>query len=386
MTGRLTRAISARLLLLAFALPAPPAAAQSAPVPEAPARLIVTGLALPSRLATTYAWLDAHTLAVTTLPPGVEGDYAEQRRVVAVDSRTGAQRLLLDRGFLSCANPHTGVVAAYVGDLRQMLRDAQAPAPVLTWFRWQAAASRLVPSPPPPGPPMHTQQCRPFDPEDDRNGQVTTGAAPVRMLEPGHGQIRWTDAPLQGRRTDVHWARGNQRRALDVPAETLPPFVAWLPYRSAYLLSPGVYDMAPSRTIERLALTTMDLQGRIARQPAPAALAPLLSKDWESHQVFALPMRDGVLLAVRGRSHDGAGLYRQTRQGLQRLFCGRPPGWPADESLRNHEHCFQDEPIAVSPDGCTAAFVTRYDADGRLRSASLQGQVHVLDLCGKAVR
>ncbi|MFG6468032.1 hypothetical protein [Roseateles sp. BYS87W] len=360
-------------------------AAVAAPITEAPTRLLVTGLSLPDRMATTYGWLDAHHLAVTTPPPGDDDAYSGLRRLVAVDARTGAQTVLLERGFLSCANPHTGVVAAYVGDLRKLLRGGPAAAPVLTWFRWDAQQTRLVPQPPPPGPPMHPQQCRPFDPEDDRNGQVMTGAAPVRTLEPGHGQIRWTWDPATGQRGAVQWMRGAERRTLDVPAERIQALVDWLPYRSAYLLTPGLYRVEQGQMTELLPLTTMDQQGRTAQVPTPAALAPGLSRDW-THQVFSVPMRGGQLLAVPGRSHDGAGLYRHTAQGLQRVFCGPKPGGATDDALRDHTRCFEDEPIRVSPDGCQAAFATRYDADGRLRTTGLQGQVHMLDLCGRAVR
>lgn len=360
------------------------AASDSAPVQvrETPARVIRTGLELPDRMATTYAWLDERYLAVTTSPKGDEDTYSGLRRVVAVDSRTGEQKTLLERGFLTCANPHAGVVAAYVGDLRKLLRGGDAPAPVLTWFHWDGPRALLEERPLAKGQTIHTQQCRAFEPEQDSNGQVMTGVAPVRYLEPGHGQIRWSYDYATEKRTDVHWERGGQRRALDVPAEAIAAFVDWMPYRSAYLLSPGVYiDMSGLQ--RDLPVTTMDPQGRLSRQPLPPEVTKTM-KQLSASQAVVAPMRDGLLVMVHGRSAEGGGLYRYSQQGMSRLFCSLPRGTPAD--LASSEYCFRDEPIQVSPDGCKAAFVTRYDFEGSYPSMSMSGQIHVLDLCTRPAR
>lgn len=360
---------------------------QAAPVhvPEAPARVFRTGLELPDRLATTYAWLDERHLAVTATPKGGDNSYSGLRRVVAVDSRTGAHKTLLERGFLSCTNPHTGVVGAYVGDLRKMLRGGDAPQPVLTWFHWDAKQVLLEERPLAKGQTIHSQHCRTYEPEQDLNGQVMTGVAPVRYLEPGHGQIRWRYDFESRKSVDVHWENGGRRRALDLPAESISAFVEWLPYRSAYLLSPGLYDHRQYQQPKVLQLTTMDSQGRLSRQTLPQEAMQSL-KQVQVGQIFVAPMRDGMLLVLPGRSDEGAGLYRHSQKGgLQRLFCARPPNH-ATGSDSLSEHCLRDEPVKVSPDGCSAAFVSRYDFDGSFPQMSLQGQVHLLDLCNRAQR
>lgn len=363
------------------------AALQAAPVqvPEAPAPVMRTGLELPDRYATTYGWLDDRYLAVTTPPKGDTDSYSGLRRVVVVDSRTSAQKTLLEQGFLSCTNPHTGVVAAYVGDLRKMYRGGNSPDPVLTWFHWDAQRVQLEARPLAKGQTLHAEQCRAYEPEEDRNGQVATGAAPVRYLEPGHGQIRWRNDLATQKRTDVRWERGNQRRTLDVPADEIAAFVDWMPYRSAYLLSAGIYDDIHGQQRELLALTTMDLQGRVARQPLPADARKTL-KRLQANQAFVAPVRDGLLVMVHGRSDDGAGLYRYSQKGLQRLFCARPPGLPPGDDFAPRDYCFLGEPFRISPDGCRLAFATRHDFDGRGSSKGMAGQVHVLELCNRPAR
>ena len=162
----------------------------------------------------------------------------------------------------------------------------------------------------------------------------------------------------------------------------MAPNVQWLAFRRAYLLAAGAYYDYDNQQRES-PLVLMSLQGQLTKQAMPMEVKKLM-KEKDISQAFSVPVREGLLILLPGRSSEGAGIYLHSKAPLRRLFCARPTAWPADLEPGYEEPCFGGGPVQVSPDGCGVSFVTSFDFEGRYRHIASNGEVHVLNLCIEA--
>ncbi|HEX5684902.1 MAG TPA: hypothetical protein VFY73_12830 [Ideonella sp.] len=266
-------------------------AAGAAKIPDAELPIIETGVAMLPNARGPFAWLDSHTLAITTFAgdPQATNSWTSQQ-VVAFDTRSRQRRTIVPRGRLTCTNPPAGVVSAAVGDTRAYFRGSEfGPAPVTQWFKWDGASSRLVPWPDRAHPDWNDVACRQMLPEDARKPIPGSIDHPRIYLQPGEGFITWQRAfgdeprPLQLR-------LGEQSIDLAATSGEITPNVRHLPFAGAHLLNVGGFRWSEAHGAEQKAAVLLRPGGRIDRMPFPPALQALFAERHLSSGAVMLPV------------------------------------------------------------------------------------------------
>ncbi|WP_374568559.1 hypothetical protein [Ideonella sp.] len=351
-------------------------AAGATKIPDAELPVIETGVAMLPNARGPFAWLDAHTLAITTFAgdPRATNAWTSQQ-VVAFDTRNRQRHTLVPQGRLSCTNPPAGVVSAVVGDTRAYFQGSEfGPAPATQWFKWDGAANRLVPWPERAHPNWNSSLCRQTLAEDVRHPMPGADNGQPRLyLQPGEGFITWHRA-FGNEPQPVRLISGDREIALDVTSDRIGLNITHLPFLGAHLLSAGLYRWTDKRGEQRFAALLLRANGQIERAPFPPALAAYFTERRLSSDALLLPVAGGSLVIVAGSSAAGGGLYL-TRDGKSSRiwFAGAP----------DHESFRIMSAIEVSPDGCRAAFDARWPITQDPATLSLEGSVKIIELCAK---
>ena len=349
-------------------------AAGTARIPDAELPLIETGVAMLPNARGPFAWLDAHTLAITTFAgdPGATNAWTAQQ-VVAFDTRSRKRHAIVPQGRLTCTNPPASVVSATVGDTRAYFLGREfGPAPVPQWFKWDGAAKRLVPWPDGAHPDWNDSLCRQTLAEDAR--QPIPGAhnnQPRIYLQPGEGFITW-DRAFGNAPQPVRLKSGNREVTLDVTSDKVGPNITHLPFLGAHLLNVGLHRWTDKRGEQLFPALLLRANGQVERMPFPPALAADFTERRLSSDALMLPVAGGSLVIVADSSSAGGGLYLTRGGKSSRVwFAGAPP----------HESFRIMSAIEVSPDGCRVAFDARWPRTADPATMGLEGSVKILDLC-----
>lgn len=345
-------------------------------VPDAPLPVIETGVSMLDQVPGHFAWLDDHTLAITTY-----GDDKAQfawtvRKIVAFDVRTKAITTLVPRGFLGCTNPDNGLVSLSMGDLQSVyVGGSNSPPPVQQFQRWDSGARQLQPATPAFQAGWHAQGCLKTEVEDHGPIEWLLGQRPIRYLQPRHGTLQWD--PMGREAAAVSMVRGARRTAVAVTSSELGLLIPHLPFSDAYLLRPAVYRSGVTPSMD-LPMIVLQANGQVARTAIPDSLKRHLDRLDGLVQAYMVPTRVGGLVVVDGRWAQGGGLYRTQGERATRIWCTAPPtgravGW--DEPCRIRSR------LDISPDGCKAAFDSRYSPNGATPAKGLEGTVKIIDLC-----
>lgn len=349
-------------------------AASAAKIPDAELPIIETGVAMLPNARGPFAWLDAHTLAITTFAgdPRAANSWTSQQ-VVAFNTRTRQQRTIVPQGRLTCTNPPAGVVSAAVGDTRAYFHGSEfGPAPTTQWFKWDGAANRLVSWPDRAHPNWNDSLCRQTLAEDVK--ESIPGAhndQPRIYLQPGEGFITWHRA-FGNEPQPVRLKSGDREIALDVTSDKIGLNITHLPFLGAHLLNVGLHRWTDKRGEQLFPALLLRANGQVERVPFPPALAAYFTERRLSTDALMLPVAGGSLVLVADSSAAAGGLYLTRGGKSSRVwFASAPP----------HESFRIMSAIEVSPDGCRVAFDARWPVTQDPATLSLEGSVKILDLC-----
>jgi hypothetical protein len=369
----LTRAAVASAWLLSACATS---AAGAAKIPDAELPIIETGVAMLPNARGPFAWLDSHTLAITTFAgdPQATNSWTSQQ-VVAFDTRSRQRRTIVPQGRLTCTNPPASVVSTTVGDTRAyFLGSKYGPAPVRQWFKWDGTASRLVPWPDRAHANWNNSLCRQTLAEDVN--ELMPGVhrdQPRIYLQPGEGFITWHRA-FGDTPQPVRLKSGDREIPLDITSDKIGLNITHLPFLGAHLLTGGLYRRTEKRGEQLFPALLLRANGSVERVPFPPALAASFTERRLNSDALMLPVSGGSLVIVTERASTGGGLYL-TRGGQSSRI------WYAGAS--DHESFRIMSAIEISPDGCRVAFDARWPTTRDPATLSLEGSVKIIDLCAK---
>ena len=355
-------------MLMAAALPT------SAAVTDSDRPAIETGAAMLPNALGKFAWLDAHTLAITTFAGDMDAPQAwMSQQVIAFDARTRQKRTIVAQGRVGCTNPAAGVANMTVGDTRVFFRGSQGDRPPASrWFKWEAAAGKLAEWPDSGHPDWNASLCRQTLPEDVNESLPHSGGDRLRLyLQPGEGFLTWQrafgDAPQP-----VRLQTAQRSITLDLTSDKLGLDITHLPFARAYLLTGGLYRWTEKRGEQLFPALLLKANGQIERMPFPADLAAHFTARRLSTDAPMVPVAGGILTIVTTSPGQGGGLYL-TRDGkTSRIWFANAP---------SHESFRIMSAIEISPDGCRLAFDARWPMTADRATLGLQGSVKIIELC-----
>jgi hypothetical protein len=343
-------------------------------VADAELPAIETGVAMLSNARGRFAWLDAHTLAITTYAGDMNAQHAwTAQQVVAFDTRSRQRRTIVPQGRLICTNPAAHVASVAVGDTRAIFLGKEfGPAPTNQWFKWDRAANRLAAWPEQAHPNWNAHLCRQTLVEDAT--QPTPGAHGNQSriyLQPGEGFITW-DRTFGNAPRPVRLKSGQRDIAIEATSDQIGLDITHLPFLGAHLLTAGAHRWTEKRGEQLFPALLLRANGTVERVPFPSSLAAHFSERRLTSDALLLPVAGGTLAIVADRASAGGGLYL-TRDGKSsRVWFA---GAPAHESFRIMSA------IEVSPDGCRVAFDARWPRTSDPASMGLEGSVKIIEVC-----
>ena len=360
---------------------APAAVAKSgAGAVDAPLEIIETGVPVITQMEGKFAWLDDHTLAITTFAdPQAKAPWMV-RKIVAFDAATRAVAPLVPRGFIDCANASYKLLGIEVGDLESRFAIASKAAPAVQQFElWDADAHTLSPAPAEFKASWHPAACVKPAPEDLAQHDLLGSHKPVRYLLPEHGTLTWGRLDENGHPEGPSLVTPKKKVVLALSVNDISHDVRWLPFRHAYQLAPGVHDRAldPPRDTP---LITMDLDGRITRHAIPAGLVQQLDAAGAPAHAEMIATGAGDLVVQPGAAGNGGGFYLVQGERSRRVWC---TATPAPGQAGGADGCAPSQAVALSPDGCRVAFDAR--PAGRIANGYPDAPtVKVIELCTAA--
>ncbi len=363
--------LAALLAVAAFQAHAAPA------IVDAPAPLMNTEVALLDQTTGDFAWLDDHTLAITTYAETGETASRGAKKVVAYDTRSKNTTTLVPRGSLMCTNPAAGVVGIETGAQRKRYFPRPlSPGPAPHLFQWDAARSALVPAD------LALKQwnpglCLKTSAADLIEPALSLAEKPLRYLQPQHGVIRQAPGGIAGRQAWSLDADG-KRTALPIDLKLLPGAIPYLPFEDAYLIARGQTGAAtPSGEYPMI---LMKPNGSISRRSVSPVLKQVLYDHPGFYETILLyRAKPGDVAVVNsGTSEGGAGIYLSSNDKIKRIWCVATAG----EAVNTDQACKIEQAVTLSPDGCKLAFGSKLEAY-KYRHADA-GSVMILDLCAPA--
>lgn len=348
--------------------PLPASAQLPPPLAEAPAAQVTPGIVdaalpvfdtkvpFPSRLG-SMLWLDSNTLAITTS----RDNEFWNGTTVAVDVAACSTSVILEHGFLNCAND--GLVAMVKGSLARQYAGSflkpDAPDRINVFYRWNAKAKRLESEEPETKPTWNWQICAQTRPEDIRRALISFHGHNIRYLKPRDGVLQWADAVSRDAATPVFLAKPNSAPVpVDVDAGDIALAPPYLPFSDRYLLTAGRFVIRGGidhhgKMVDQLPAITMTRDGRVNRQMLPASLKTALdSLAMGGGDGSSQPTAAGLLVTYNSWPAQGGGLYVSHGGAVKRVWCV--------PSAHNGDACSLEH-LEVSPDGCQIAFVVQKD-------------------------
>lgn len=348
--------------------PLPASAQLPPPVAEAPATQPTPGVVdaalpvfdtkvpFPSRLG-SMLWLDSHTLAITTS----RGNEFWNGTTVAVDVAARSTSVILEHGFLNCAND--GLVAMVKGSLaRQYAGDflkPDAPDPVNVFYRWNAKTKRLESEEPESKPTWNWYICAQTHADDIRRPGISFYGHNIRYLKPRDCVLQWADAVARDAATPVLLAKPNSAPIpVDVDAGDIALVPSYLPFSDQYLLTAGRFVIRGGidhrgKMVDQLPAITIARDGHVTREMLPIRLKAVLdSLATGGGDGSTRPTAAGLLVIYNSWRAQGGGLYVSDGGAVKRVWCV--------PSALSGDACSL-ESLEVSPDGCQIAFVAQKD-------------------------
>ena len=344
-------------------------------VPDSPLAVTDTGVPMITQLAGRLAWLDEHTLAITTYSEPRGRTPWMVRRIVAYDLDSRGSHTLVPRGFIDCADSMHGLVSLELGDLESRFGvGSKSPPPAQQFDIWLADSHSLAPAPAEVSAGWHPRSCVKPAPEDLAVPDLEASHKPLRYLEPEHGVIAW-GLGADGHPEPPSLRAPKRRIALPLSVNDVSHEVQYLPWARAYQLSAGIYTHAID-PVRNDPLVTMDVEGHVVKRVLPAPLAQALDAANASAAGVAtmVAVRGGALVAQPGPARTGGGLYLVQGDQSRRVWCTSPP---APGQGAGDEACTMTQPVHVSPDGCHVAF----DAAPAQARPGAEPTVRVMDVC-----
>jgi hypothetical protein len=355
------------------------AATGGAPV-DAALDILETNVPVIVQMSGRFAWLDNDTLAITTFAdPQAKAPWMV-RKIVAFDMPTRTNRTLVLRGFMDCTNPSYRLVGLELGDLESRFAIGSKAAPAVQQFQvWDPATRTLAAAPAEFKAAWHPTACMKPAAEDLGVHDLSSSKKPVRYLQPEHGTLTWGALDDSGHPSGPTLVTPKKKVTLALSINDISHDVRFLPFRNAYQIAPGAHDRAldPLRDV---ALTTMDLDGRLTRHAFPAGLAKQLDALGATAPAEMIATRAGDLVVQPGAAINGGGFYLVQGEQSRRVWCTAKP---APGQAGGADGCTQSQAIAVSPDGCRVAFDARF-AGVSTNGFAASPTVKVITLCDAA--
>lgn len=333
-------------------------------------------LVLAKNIGGEIAWVDNENLLVTAAINGPGSEWWI-RRVVSVDVRSGEAKELMSRGFVSCSNPAAGIVGVGNGTLAGRYQGgSKEPEPTPHLYQKSALLSSALVQ---------------FGNEDDWNKWLCIKTSKPDLTNPTAGDsqtdYRYLQTPgdtlrlvisfdkqTKDTRRSVVLYRGNKELPLsDLTLNELtlrPPF---LPFLNKHLLAAGRVLIESTmltpdgRNLQETPTITMTMDGKVERE----YVRERLMRKGLKRDAVVTPYAKGNLIFVSNRPDYGGGIYRETADRFERIWC-------VNKGNGFSRMC-RPQSISLSPDGCLLAFFDE-DSDNS-HKISPDISLKVLDVC-----
>jgi len=310
-------------------------------------------------LLNNIGWIDDDNLLVSA---NRDSPFrAWEQKLVAINVRKREVKVLLPKGALICTNASYGIVSA-----RSDSDPGSPDGRLHKLFAWDPKTSTLI----------ETNEAADWNSSICQK-TLSSQINEVNTHQHGIAYLDFPDGYLKKNGPDgADLIRDNKTVAkVSVSWNMVSEKIEYMKYRKEYLLSPGYIYMAGgvsgsnTKSLKEVPVITMTKSGEIHRE----FMQPIFGTTKEATTV---PYARGMLTFRPGTPQDGGGAYLVQSKSVKRIWC-------SDVGNRHDRQC-EAMPLAISPDGCHAAFFALGSDEPKAQLTS-NPTLKILPLCAATI-